>query len=258
MINILAAHYDVYFLVLLRMVAFVGSAPIVSQRNWPMWAKLGLAAFIAMLVTPNVRGAAPSPFTDPGNYIVAGLLETVTGLLIGFVATMVFSVLQIAGQMVDVQIGFSSAQLFDPQSAQTSGLTGSFNSILFTLYFLGINGLDGLLLTVMNSYRFIGLAMFHIPHGLWAFLVGLFGMVMVTAVQLAAPLMAALLLTDITFAFLSRAVPQMNVYVVGLPAKLFVGLSVFVVAMPGVVYIFNRLFLLLFTQTNGLLQSMGG
>lgn len=252
------AHYTVYFLVLLRIVAFVGSAPVLSQRNIPVWTKLGVAVFTALLVTPYVHGTPPSPFTDPGNYILAALLETVVGLLMGYLGTAVFSVLQMAGQMVDVQIGFSSAQLFDPQSSQTSGLTGSFNSLLFTLYFLGLNGLDGLLLTVMNSYQFIGLASFHAPLGMWRFLVHMLGMVMVLAVQLAAPLMAALLLTDITFAFLSRAVPQMNVYVVGLPAKLFVGLSLFVLVMPGVVYVFNQIFTLLFAQTNSLLQFMRG
>ncbi len=252
------SHVELYFLILLRMVAFVGASPVMSLRAWPVWAKLGLAAFVAMIVVPTIHSLAPSAFTQPGQYILDALLETLIGLLLGFLGTLVFSALTIAGQMSDVQIGFSSAQLFDPGTSQVSGLTGGFHSMLFTLYFLGLNGLDGLLLTIMDSYRFVPVGDFHLPAGSWQLLVHLLGMVMVIAVQLAAPLLVALLLTDITFALLSRAVPQMNVYVVGLPAKLFVGLAIFTVSMPGVIYIFGRLFNLLFSQMASLLQFIGG
>lgn len=258
MLSYAIIHEELYFLVLLRIVAFIGASPIMSLRGWPVWAKLGLGLFVSMLVVPNIHANIPSPFVEPGLYILDGLLETFVGLLLGFTASVMFSIMMIAGQMVDIQIGFSSAQLFDPGTSEMSGLTGSFNNILFTLYFLGINGLDGMLLTVMNSYKFIPIGDFHLPSGTWQVLVHLLGIVMSIAVQMAAPLLVALLLTDITFALLSRAVPQMNVYVVGLPAKLFVGLSIYLVSMPGLIYLFNRIFTMVFEQMNSLQKFIGG
>lgn len=251
-------HYAAYLLVLLRIVAFIGTSPVLSIRIWPNPAKLGLAAFIAMWVAPTVNGQVPSPFMDPGNYILIALAETAIGMLLGFMATMVFSAVTIAGQIFDVQIGLSSATLFDPSQNQSESLTASLQSLLFTLYFLGVNGLDGLVLAIMNSYQLVPIGHFHLHNGLWQLLTTVFGSTMDLAVQLAAPLVVALLLTDITFAFLSRAVPQMNVFVVGLPAKLFVGLTVFAVLMPGLTYLFGQLFTNLFTQMNVLLQWLGG
>jgi flagellar biosynthesis protein FliR len=258
MLSYAIVHEELYFLVLLRMVAFIGASPLMSLRGWPVWAKLGLGLFVSMLVVPNIHTAVPSPFNDPGKYILDALLETFVGLLLGFTATAVFSILTIAGQMVDIQIGFSSAQLFDPGTSEMAGLSGTFNNILFTLYFLGINGLDGMLLTIMNSYNFIPVGDFHLPSGTWQVLTHLLGLIMSIAVQLAAPLLVALLLTDITFALLSRAVPQMNVYVVGLPAKLLVGLTLYMISMPGIIYLFNQIFTLMFEQMNSLQKFIGG
>ncbi len=252
------SHIQLYFLVLLRMVGFIGASPIMSLRGWPVWAKVGLGLFVSMIVVPVVHTNVPSAFTEPGKYILVALLESFVGLLLGFIATMVFSILSIAGNAIDIQIGFSSAQLFDPGNSQMSGLTSTFFNILFTLYFLGLNGLDGMLLTIMDSYQFVPIGDFHLPSKIWLMLIQLLSLVMSIAVQMAAPLLVSLLLTDITFAFLSRAVPQMNVYVVGLPVKLFVGLSVFIVLMPGIVYLFNQIFSMVFSQMTDLLRFIGG
>jgi flagellar biosynthetic protein FliR len=251
-------HYDVFLLIVLRTVGFIGMSPVLSVKLWPVWAKVGLAVFVAMMIAPGIHSAVPDPFSDSGNYIVMALQETMVGMILGFAATMIMSAISVAGQLFDVQIGFSSATLFDPQSGQSSGLTGSFLSMLFTLFFLGLNGLDGMLLAVMNSYKYIPVGHFILPNGAWAVLTHLLGLVMVLGIQLAAPLLVALLLTDITFALLSRAVPQMNVFVVGLPAKLYVGLSLFAIIMPGIVYAFGTIFHDLFTQVNTLLQWLGG
>lgn len=251
-------HYQIYLLVLLRMVAFIALSPILSVQIWPNWAKLGLGAYVALLVAPTVTGVVPDIGTNPGGYIIVALQETVTGMILGFVATIMFSVVVIAGQMFDVQIGFNAAALFNPQESQPTGLTSTVNGVLFTLYFLGVNGLDGLVLAMLHSYQFIGLGHFHWPANFWVFLVQTLGLAMTLAVQLAAPLLTALLLTDVTFALLSRAVPQMNVFVVGLPAKLFVGLVMFAAAMPGFVYLFGHLFALLFQQLNTVLETLKG
>ncbi|WP_026974477.1 flagellar biosynthetic protein FliR [Alicyclobacillus contaminans] len=258
MISYATSHYAVYLLVLLRMVGFIGTSPILSVRLWPMWSKVGLAAFVALVVTPDVHATVPDPLVQPDVYIGLALKETLVGMLMGFVATVMTVALSTAGQLFDLQIGFSTATLFDPSGGQSAGLTNAFLSALFTLYFLGMNGLDGLVLGVMKSYDYVALGAFVAPHEAWTFLAHLITLVMVLGLQVGAPLLAALLLTDITFAFLSRAVPQMNVYVVGQPAKLFVGLAVFAAVMPGIVYMLGVLFQATFSELDTLLRWMGG
>jgi flagellar biosynthesis protein FliR len=252
-------HYAAYLLVLLRVVAFIGVSPVFSVRAWPVWAKLGLAAFLALWLSPTVANqSVPDPFAAPDRYILLALKESVIGALLGFLVTLVFSATSVAGQVFDIQIGFSSATLFDPAVAQATGLSNSFLSILFTLYFLGLNGLDGLLLGLMQSYEYVGLGAFSPPSSGWETLTHLLTLTMALGIQVGAPLLVALLLSDVTFAFLSRAVPQMNVFVVGQPAKLFIGLTAFAAVMPGVVYLFGTVFRTLFSQMNDVLRWLGG
>jgi flagellar biosynthetic protein FliR len=251
-------HVDLLLIVLMRMVAFVATSPLMSIRAWPAWGKLGLAATLSLLVAPNLNVQVPNPMTDPGPYIVLLLQETTVGIFIGFFAYMIFTAFLWSGQLFDLQIGFSVASEFDPQTGQSSSLTGNFLSVLFTLYFLGMNGLDGLLLAILHSYSFIPIGSLHFPQNTWQFLTHAVGLVMTFAVEFTAPLLVAMLLSDITFAMLSRAVPQMNVFVVGLPAKLFVGLTMFAVVMPGLVYLFGHLFNLLFSQLNVMFKWLGG
>ncbi|WP_284285646.1 flagellar biosynthesis protein FlhB [Alicyclobacillus fastidiosus] len=201
------------------------------------------------------RGAGH--FDESGEFIVDGAMEAVIGLLLGFIATLVFSAISIAGQAVDIQIGFSMAQLVAPGSTAQMGIMGNLYNLLFTLYFLGMGGLDGMMLAILQSFRVIHIGVFHLPSDWPGTLLHLTGLVMSMGVELAAPLLAALFLSDVTFAFLSRAVPQMNVFVVGLPVKLFAGLAMFAIVMPGTIYLFNQLFSFVFNQLQVVLQAIG-
>lgn len=256
--NFAVQHFSLYLLVLLRMAGFIGTSPVVSARVWPIPVKVGLAAFLALVVAPSVTGPAPDVSTQTGMFVATALQETLTGMLLGWIVAVGFSALNLAGQVFDLQIGFASAILFDPQQAEAEGLTATLLSALFTLYFLGLNGLDGLLLVLMGSYRQVGLGEFHLYTNTWQVLGSLLDLVMQVSIEITAPLLAALVLTNVTLAFLSRAVPQMNVFVVGLPAQLLVGLVVFALAMPSVVYLFGKLFAMVFTQMTGVLQWLGG
>lgn len=251
-------HYSLFLLVLMRVVAFVAVAPILSTRVWPMWTKLGLAAFTALWMAPTLHTTVPDAVLNPGMFIVDALREAIVGIFLGIVANILIAAISVAGQAFDVQIGFSSAVLFDPALSTSMGITSSFLNWTFMMYFLGVGGLDGLLLTLMDSYQFVPIATWHLPHDAGAVLTSMMGVAMTLGVQLVAPLLVAMLLSDITFALLSRAVPQMNVFVVGLPAKLFAGLSLFAIVMPGAVYVMNRIFQSVFQELSSVLTWLGG
>lgn len=252
------AHYPIYLLVLLRMVGFIGTSPFLSMRSWPAFAKIGLAAFTALWVAPTLHVTSPDPFSNPGTFVVDALKETVTGMFLGIVASMMVSAITVAGQIFDIDIGFASAVLFDPSAGAAVGISSSFLSWMFTVYFLGIGGLDGLMLALMKSYHFIPFATLFFPPDTIKVLSSVLGLTMTIGIQMVAPMLVAMLLSDMTFALLSRAVPQMNVFVVGLPAKLFVGLTLFAAVMPGVVYVMNQLFQSMFQQLDGVLVWLGG
>lgn len=252
-------HFDLFVLVSLRLIAFVAASPLMSTTSWPTWAKIALAFGLAYVVAPMMpEGGVPDVVNNPGTFIVDGATEAVTGLLLGFLATLIFSAISIAGQVVDIQIGFSMAQVMAPGSTTSMGVLGNIYNMLFTLYFLGMGGLDGLMLLILHSFSVIPIGQFHLPSNWPGTLLHLTGLVMSLSVELAAPLLVTLFLSDVTFAFLSRAVPQMNVFVVGAPVKIFAGLAMFAIVMPGTVYIFNQIFLFMFDQLQVVLQAIGG
>ncbi|WP_258110299.1 flagellar biosynthetic protein FliR [Alicyclobacillus sp. SP_1] len=250
-------HYPLLLLVILRIAGMIGASPIFSTKSFPTVAKVGLVVMMSLWTVGLVHASVPSPISKPGAFIVLAVVESVTGLFFGFIATMIFSVLTVAGQLIDVQIGFSSAELFNPQMSFVTGLSGTFFNLLFTLYFLGENGLDGLALTAIDSYHLIPIGAFHFPASFASALSSLMDVVMADAVQLAAPVMVALLLTNITFALLTRVVPQMNVYITGLPVQLFVGLAIFAIAMPGMVELFGHIFNTLFADLSIFMHYTG-
>lgn len=257
-INNLLQHFDLFLLVSLRVLAFVAASPLTSMSVWPSWAKIALAFGVSYVVVPMVSVSVPNIFRSPGAFVVDGTIEVIIGLLLGFIATLIFSAIAIAGQIADIQIGFGLSQVLSPGQTAPMGIFANFYNLLFTLYFIGMGGLDGLMLSVLHSFQVIPVSSLHLPSQWPGMLLQLMAMVMALGVELSAPLLAALFLSDITFAFLSRAVPQMNVFVVGLPVKVFAGLTIFALMMPGVIYVFHRLFMFLFQQMQSMLQAIGG
>ncbi|MDP9728860.1 flagellar biosynthetic protein FliR [Alicyclobacillus tolerans] len=257
MLNLAVLQYPLFFLIMARMAGFIGASPLFSMTAVPRTVKIGLVVFLALWVLPTVQAKVPSPFQQTGLYVGLLVLELVTGLFMGFIATSIFSILNLAGQIIDVQIGFASAELFNPESSFVTGLSGTFFNMIFTLFFLGADGLDGLALTGMDSYKLIPLGQFHLPQTFGLAFEQLMDLITADAVQVAAPVLVALLLTNVTFALLSKAVPQMNVYFSGLPIQLFIGLSVFAASVPAFVSIFHVLFTFLFSQVTAFMQLTG-
>jgi flagellar biosynthetic protein FliR len=257
MLDTFLSHWSLWLLVLCRTAAFVGAAPVLSARTWPMPVKAAFAALLAFSVTPSVHADIRSPWADPGLFMLAALKETVTGFALGFLATLVFSAISIAGGLADLQAGFGMGGWFEPGFTAT-GVTPGLLQTLFTLYFLGVGGLDGWMLTLLHSYDWVPLGGLGWPSAAADGLARVLGVVTGLGVEMCAPVVVAMLLTDLTLAFISRAAPQVNVFVAGLPMKLLVMWTVFALAMPGVTYVFGRVFQATFESMDAWLHALGG
>ncbi|WP_206885453.1 flagellar biosynthetic protein FliR [Alicyclobacillus mali (ex Roth et al. 2021)] len=256
--NDVLAHFNLYLLMAARTSGFILAAPILSSVYWPNFAKVALALALAAFAVPSVHATVPDLSNEPGAFLVDFALEAVVGVLLGFVATWIFNTINIAGQLVDLQIGMAVADLAMPGFAQQAGVFTSVYSVWFSLLFIGMGGLGGLASAVMESFRLIPIADWHLPTDWMALCAQTMATVMLMGVDVALPVFASLFLCDVTFALLSRAVPQMNAFVVELPAKLFVGLASFAVAMPITVALFRQLFNVMFLDLQSVMRLVGG
>jgi len=153
---------------------------------------------------------------------------------------------------MDMQIGFAMANVIDPNTGTSAPLLGNFKYMVITVLFLMLNGHHYLLSGLMNSYSWMPIdnELFgRIMSGdVTVFLTKAFSMTFLLAIQVAAPLMVALFLTDVGLGFLTKTAPQFNVFVVGIPIKIIVGLFLLIILIPSLAVLFENLFSILFSS----------
>ncbi len=218
-------------LILTRVGAAVGTAPVLGGRSVPMQAKVALAFLTSLiLLAANWQHLAPLP----GSWaeLLAALVQHLAvGLVFGFAAGLAFAGLQMAGQIVGLQVGFALADTVDPVSDFNVALLDQVYNILAGLIFLAIDGHHWLMLALLRSFDLVPLTQTGLnvpsPEGLAA----LTANVPALALQVAFPVIAALIVADVALGILVRIAPQMNVFVVGLPLKVAVGLVAMAIAL---------------------------
>ncbi|MNB64159.1 Flagellar biosynthetic protein FliR [compost metagenome] len=246
-------------LIFCRITAFFVVVPVFSSRNIPMSFKIGLAFFVSLVVF-TARGTGIVVQEDL-NLVLLIVREVLIGLLLGFIGYLMFMMIQTAGSFIDLQIGFSIANVIDPLSGASAPLLGNFKYMIALLLFLGMNGHHYLLDAIVNSYNWVPLnnsVLERMMDGsLSEFLIRTFGQAFMLALQMSAPLVTALFLTDLGLAFLARTAPQYNVFVIGVPLKIIVGLALLMILMPTMAVLFQNLFSIMFESMRNLLTTMG-
>lgn len=244
------SQFQLFFLVFIRIATMVVLMPVFGYRGIPNQAKIGLALFLTMLIFPIIQDskAAMLPFGfaqgRPGVISFALLVgkEVLAGAVIGFATVLLFIGVQMSGRIVDIQMGFGIANVIDPQSQARISLIGQFEYLLAILIFLSIDGHHFLLRALEKSFELIPPGGAQFPSMLTEKMVTLTGGLFEIAVQIGAPVIAALFMASVVLGLIARAMPQMNVFIVGLPLKIGVGLLAIALSLPLFLYLFKALF----------------
>ncbi|MDP9698480.1 flagellar biosynthetic protein FliR [Paenibacillus polysaccharolyticus] len=255
----LLQSFPVALLMFCRIASFFVTAPVFSARNVPTSFKVGISAFVTLTVymTFGINQTVPTDLS----YILLVIREIIVGLLLGFTAYLLMTAVQTAGTFIDLQIGFGMANVYDPMTGASAPLTGNLKYAFAMLLFLTMNGHHYLLDGVVYSYRWIPLSnqfYMRLADGSIAeFLVRTLGQSFMLAFQMAAPIVVALFLTDVGLGFLAKTAPQFNVFAVGMPLKLLVGLAILLLLVPSFGFIFSQLFEAIFKSMEKLLGTIG-
>lgn len=232
-------------------------APIFSGRQVPAQLRIGLILVVTMLLSFATQVKTEFPLTTPGQFIIALIAETLTGYVIGFVVYVVFATVQLAGQLLDMQMGFGIVNVIDPLSGMQMPMMGNFQYLLALLVFLGVNGHHYLIRALAESYQLIPVMGGHYDAQFAQFMIGLGAAMFVTAIKLAAPVVSAVFITDVALGFMARTVPQMNVFIVGLPAKILGGIFMFIVILPIYIWFVQVLLARFFANIDGVIKVLG-
>jgi flagellar biosynthetic protein FliR len=214
-----------------RIGAMVGMAPILGARVVPRRIRLGLALVITLVVVPVLpTPPAVDPLGADGVMMTANQL--VIGLAMGFTLRLVFTAIEIAGQIIGQLMGLGFASMIDPENGVQVPVLSQFYSILAMLLFLALNGHLVLIELVVDSFHTLPVGVHGIaPDGLRS--VAAWGSEMFAgAVSLALPAVTALLLVNLAFGVMMRAAPQLNIFAVGFPVTLLLGTLVVLATLP--------------------------
>lgn len=226
---------------LARILALVASAPVIGNPSVPASVKIGLGLLITVLVAPLV----PSPpGIDPAS--ASGLLilaqQVLIGLAMGFAMHVVFHAAQLAGELIGLQMGLGFATLYDASVPGFIPIIGQYLGLVVSLAFLAVDGHLLLVSALVESFQVLPLTPLSAPSGLRA-LVEWGGSIFSYSLALSLPLLAALLITNLALGALTRAAPQLNIFAVGFPLTILVGILVLALSLPYFAPALERLFM---------------
>ncbi len=252
----LLLRFDLLLLIFARMLGLFTTAPVWSNRMVPVQLRAAISFGTAVVLFPLLE-PPELPATLVG-LIPMVLRELLVGMTIGFVASLIFSAVQFAGQLLDVGMGLSMINVLDPMSNTQMPVMGNFLYILSLLIFFGVNGHHMLIEAVVDSYRLLPIGAAVLSTEASGQLVLIAGTMFVIALKIAAPVLAAIFVTTVTLGILNRVVPQMNVFIIGLPVQFGVGIFMLAVVMPLYLAFLRLVFDMLFAEIAGVLQLLEG
>ncbi len=231
---------EVFGLLLVRCLGFYLAGPVFAERSIPGQVRVLLAAGTAVALLPVV-GSGMAPATDLPHFVLAVAGETFMGVLLGFGAALPFVGIRMAAELIGIQIGFGIVNVIDPREGGQVSVLDRFYELAAVTVFLVLNGHHLLLRALGTSLRVVPLGGVAPAPGLAGQLMGMAGSMFVTALAVGAPLIAVLFLTDAAMGFVARTVPQMNIFIVGFPVKIAIGLFGIAVTLPFFVRTIDRL-----------------
>ena len=228
-------------LVFARLTAFIFLVPFFSISGTPIAVKAGFAVFMTALLLPSMNHAVNIP-TDIAVYSLLLGKEILVGLVLGYISMLTFTAIRMAGELIDIQMGFAMATVFDPQNQTRITLMGQFLYIFQVLIFLAVDGHHTLLMAISYSYTVIPLASLGIKASFIPAILKMFIQVFSLGIRLATPFIVAFLICDIALGIMARTVPQLNIFVLSFPIKTGLGLITMVGILPVLTIIMNNIF----------------
>ena len=230
-----AAQFETFLLVFIRIVTLLAIFPIFSASQIPVQVRIGLSLILSFLIYRTV----PLMTVSPGLFELAAAVaaQVVFGLTIGFIASLVFTGVQFAGEVLDLQIGFAVANVVSPQSQEQVTIIGVLEITLASLLYLATDSHLELISGLAASFHLAPLPYISLQAGLAGDLTHFFASAITMVMRIAAPASFALVIVNVALAFMARVAPQMNVFVVGFPIQISIGLIVLAFSMPILGYV---------------------
>lgn len=248
--------YFAFFLVVLRVSGIFVTAPVLSSGNVPGVLRIYFSIICSLIILSLIRVPDIPLNATVADYFLLGFKELMIGLLLGVIPRIIFAAIDFAGTIIGFQMGLSIANVVDPQTDLQVSIIASFETILATLLFIVLDGHHIFFEALVVSYQKVPIQGFLFSPGKIEFLLRIMGDLVIIGVKLGAPIIISMLLANVIMGFMARSIPQMNVFIVGFPFTIGLGLLLIAIGIPHMADAMTKLFAAFGRQTLQLLDMM--
>jgi len=237
-IRITNSQFISFFLVFFRISAILFTAPLFANRNIPRRIKVSLALVITIVMITSLNqqakldGALLVQSQNVVGLLVMIFREVLFGIAIGYTAQLTFMGIQMAGQLIGQDMGFGMMRIMDPTTRANATIVSQYKVTVSMLIFLIIGGHHYILVALAKSFSVVPLAQWRVSGPFVEHVNTVFSSIFSTALKIAIPITATIFLTKIALAIIARTMPQMNVFIIGFPLQISMGLIAMSISLP--------------------------
>ncbi len=220
--------FEIFLLILVRITGFIYTAPFFSLTNVPFRVKTGLSIFMAAILFFMVPYDQPE-YTGIIGFSILVVTEALAGAIMGLFANIASQIVSFAGQLIDMEIGFSMVNIFDPVTHTQTTITANLYTYLVLLMMIITDLHHFFIRAIIDSFQVIGIGEVAINPSIYQLMEQFITNYFIIGFRIVLPIFAAILIVNTILAILVKIAPQMNMFVIGVQIKIFVGL--FVLAM---------------------------
>lgn len=239
--NFTIENYEFYLLILIRIASFIMAAPFFSANSIPVKVKLSFSVLLTLVLIPAVP-VVSLQYVGVIGYAALLIQEAAVGLVLGFMCNICMYIVSFAGQLIDIEIGLSMANMFDPMTNISVTVTGNMYNYLVMLLMLVTNTHHYVLHAIMDSFSYFNIGQAVFRENLVEMAISFMGNYFLVGFRIILPVFACMLTINVVLGVLSRAAPQMNMFVVGMQLKVLVGILILLIIIPTISTVANYVF----------------
>ena len=235
-------NLEFFLLILTRVSTMISVAPFFNTKGIPNRTKIGLAFFLSILVALNMD-YYDLEYASIIDYTLMVAKEAVTGLMLGVSGSIAMQTVAFAGHFIDIEIGFSMVQLFDPLTNEESSAFGTLYSYMIMLIMIASDMHYFIIDSLMDSFKLIdlGKSVFN-PESIYTNVIQWATEYFMIGFRIILPCFAASLILNVVLGILARSAPQMNMFVIGMQLKVFVGFAILIVTISCITFMVDFVF----------------
>jgi len=254
-VSLLTPDRVVFFvLVMTRLSGMMATAPLFSTYPVPNQIKASLIALVAFIMYPVIAKISPIAHMpmDMIGLAVLAFREVIIGSIIGFCMNLIFVSIQVAGQLISIDMGLAMSELLDPVTRQQTPVVGQFYLFMAMIAFLFVNGDHYLFQSVLDSYHLLPIdTNFVIQGALVEKIVYFSSQIFVIAFSIIMPVYSILFVVSVLLGFTSKMMPQLNIFQLAMPVKIYIGIGL-------MAFFISKTYVLMATTIENLLVRVNG